>query len=175
PQKLSPNRHGECGSPSRAEYAWWRRWSATHWVGLPSTAVLPATVSAIRSPRFALNDPCVRYRWKPVPMPKPPMRYIAPPSATSSQVSPQPQATGTATSTAANGMVTNAQSAIRMPGPCRPSVRGLGAGSRSVADMAPRWDLVGYAYVTVTYGGVGLPDLACVKSFMARRGPGMMM
>ena len=52
---------------------WWRRWSATHWVGDPSIATLPATASTTRSQRLALNEPWVRYRWKPTPMPNPPM------------------------------------------------------------------------------------------------------
>ena len=60
PRTLPPKRHGECGSPSRSEKAWWRRWSATHWVMLPCTAKEPATARAIRSQRLALNEPWVK-------------------------------------------------------------------------------------------------------------------
>src|SRR6266536_6539726 len=69
--------------------------------------------------------------------------------ATYNHGSPHPQATGTAATTAAKGMTTNAQSAIRIPGDCLPSVSGLGpcgvAGdlSRTVDDMAPLRGLLG--------------------------------
>jgi len=66
-----PNSHGECGSPSLSEKAWWRRWSATHPITPPWNAVLPMTASAMRSGRFALNDPCVKYRWNPTVTPSP--------------------------------------------------------------------------------------------------------
>jgi hypothetical protein len=58
-----PYRHGECGSPARSEKAWWRRWSATHWMTGPWIAIDPAAASASRSGRFALNEPCVKCRW----------------------------------------------------------------------------------------------------------------
>src|SRR5690554_5609095 len=60
--------------------------------------------------------------------------------ATSVHDSHPPQATGTAASSAAKGMNTNAQRAIMVPVECRPSVSGLGPDSgRSsvVAVMAP--------------------------------------
>src|SRR5487761_1811226 len=38
-----PNRHGECGSPSRSLYLWCLRWSATQLSTGPSKAMLPAT------------------------------------------------------------------------------------------------------------------------------------
>ena len=56
----SPKRHGECGSPSRSLYAWWRRWSATQRITGPSMASDPAMASAIRSARLALNAPWVK-------------------------------------------------------------------------------------------------------------------
>jgi hypothetical protein len=31
----------------------------------------PTTARATRSQRLALNDPCVKYRWKPTVMPRP--------------------------------------------------------------------------------------------------------
>ncbi|GAA2382516.1 hypothetical protein GCM10010170_090840 [Dactylosporangium salmoneum] len=66
-----------------------------------------------------------------------------------------------------------------MPGFCLPSVSGFGprsglslcAGSRTETDMAPLKEVVtggGYAYVTVTYGGVGWPYEARVKSITRR-------
>ena len=61
----SPNRHGECGSPSWSLYLWCRRWSATQLSTGPSMARLPAIASAICSGRLALNEPWVKYRWKP--------------------------------------------------------------------------------------------------------------
>src|SRR5262245_57328041 len=98
-------------------------------------------------------------------MPMPVMTYKTMKIVTSAQLSPHPQATGAAAMTAANGMITKAQSAMRMPVGCFPSVSGFGPGavaavgfSRTGADMAPRrWSGTGslsYAYVTVTYGTV---------------------
>src|SRR5262249_34881736 len=76
--------------------------------------------------------------------PMPAMTYMTPHITRSSQLSPQPQATGAATTTATKGRSTNAQSAIRIPTGCLPSVSGLapsdvaGAGfSRGGADMTP--------------------------------------
>ena len=66
-----PNRHGECGSPSRSLYLWWRRWSATQTSSGPSMARLPAMAIATRSGLFALNELCVKWRWKPMLIPKP--------------------------------------------------------------------------------------------------------
>ena len=60
-----PYRQGECGSPSRSENAWWRRWLATHWTGDPSTASKPPMASAMRTPRRALNERWVKPRWYP--------------------------------------------------------------------------------------------------------------
>ena len=57
---VSPYRHGECGSPSASENLWCLRWSATQRTSGPSTAIDPATASAIRSGRFALKEPCVK-------------------------------------------------------------------------------------------------------------------
>src|SRR4051812_36394544 len=62
--------------------------------------------------------------------------------ATSVQDNQPPQATGTATSTARNGRITNAYSAISTPRGCGPSVSGLGpvlAASVSTEVMAPHW------------------------------------
>src|SRR5829696_4182306 len=95
----------------------------------------------------------------------PATRYQTVAMATSVQVSQPPQATGTAATSATNGMITNAHSPIMMPRPCLPSVRGFGpwSGATGVGGlsravvMAPRtlvgW-VIGYAYVTVTYGTV---------------------
>ena len=58
-----PNSQGECGSPSRSENAWWRRWSATQATTEPCEASPPATASAIRSGRLALKEPWVKRRW----------------------------------------------------------------------------------------------------------------
>jgi hypothetical protein len=55
-----PNSHGECGSPSRSEKAWWRRWSATQATTEPCDARLPASASAIRSGLLALKLPWVK-------------------------------------------------------------------------------------------------------------------
>ena len=55
-----PKRHGECGSPSRSEYLWCRRWSATQVSTGPSMASEPAMASATRSPVAALNELCVK-------------------------------------------------------------------------------------------------------------------
>ena len=71
PGRSSPYRHGECGSPSRSEKAWCRRWSATQWMTGPWMASEPATASAICSGRLALNEPCVKWRWKPTVTPSP--------------------------------------------------------------------------------------------------------
>ena len=60
PLTLSPNRHGECGSFSSSANWWCRRWSATQRIGAPSTAIVPASASVIRSQRLALKAPCVR-------------------------------------------------------------------------------------------------------------------
>ncbi len=70
----SPKRHGECGSPSASAYLWWRRWSATHLMTLPSMAMQPAIASAILSGRLARNEPWVKWRWKPTVMPSPLIR-----------------------------------------------------------------------------------------------------
>src|ERR1700728_4545499 len=53
----SPNRHGECGSPSLSLYLWCRRWSATQVRTGPSRSSVPATASAILNVRVALNEP----------------------------------------------------------------------------------------------------------------------
>ncbi len=66
-----PYSHGECGSPSRSENAWWRRWSATQMIGGPCTAIEPAIARKTRSPRLALNEPWVKCRWKPMVTPRP--------------------------------------------------------------------------------------------------------
>ena len=55
-----PNSHGECGSPSRSEKAWWRRWSATQMITGPWMPIPPMTARVIRSQRLALNEPCVK-------------------------------------------------------------------------------------------------------------------
>ena len=67
----SPYRHGECGSPSLSLYLWCLRWSDTQVMTGPSMARLPAIASATRRPVFALNEPWVKYRWKPTVMPSP--------------------------------------------------------------------------------------------------------
>src|SRR5512138_2543254 len=70
--------------------------------------------------------------------------------AMSVQDSQPPQATGTAASTARNGMTTNAYRAMRTPRACGPSVSGLGpaCGAASAVEvMAPHW--------TVGDGGAG--------------------
>src|SRR5690348_16470299 len=63
--------------------------------------------------------------------------------ATSVQDSQPPQATGTATSTARKGMITNAYRATSTPRGCGPSVSGLGPvvafGSVRTEVMAPHW------------------------------------
>ena len=64
-----PKSHGECGSPSASAWAWCRRWSATQCRIGPCTARLPATASAIRSPRRARNARWVKCRWKPTVTP----------------------------------------------------------------------------------------------------------
>ena len=52
-----PYSHGECGSPSRSEKAWCRRWSATQMITGPCTAIWPAIgQDDFRSGRLALND-----------------------------------------------------------------------------------------------------------------------
>src|ERR1017187_1474379 len=56
----SPNRHGECGSPSLSLYLWCRRWSATQSSSGPSIASDPATAMAILKARLGLNEPCVK-------------------------------------------------------------------------------------------------------------------
>src|ERR1700722_15849658 len=68
---LSPYRQGECGSPSLSLYLWCLRWSATQVMTGPWIARLPATASATRRPDLALNELCVKYRWKPMVMPSP--------------------------------------------------------------------------------------------------------
>src|SRR5580700_566164 len=55
-----PKRQGECGSPSRSLYLWWRRWSATQLSTGPSRAMDPAIASRTRRPVFALNEPWVK-------------------------------------------------------------------------------------------------------------------
>ena len=65
-----PNAHGEWGSPSLSEKAWWRRWSATQLKTLPCTASDPVIAIATRSHRFALNALCVKCRWKPTVTPR---------------------------------------------------------------------------------------------------------
>src|SRR5580658_9315832 len=69
-----PNRQGECGSPSLSLYLWCLRWSETQLSMGPSSASEPATASAILSARFALNEPWVKYRWKPIAIPRPESR-----------------------------------------------------------------------------------------------------
>ena len=66
-----PNSHGECGSPSLSENAWWRRWSATQLTMLPWKARLPVIASATFSGRAALNDLWVKWRWNPTVTPSP--------------------------------------------------------------------------------------------------------
>ena len=66
-----PNSHGECGSPSLSENAWWRRWSATQLTMLPWKARLPVIASATFSGRTALNDLWVKWRWNPTVTPRP--------------------------------------------------------------------------------------------------------
>lgn len=66
----------------------------------------------MRSGRFALNEPCVKYRWKPIVMPWQPMKYIATIRPRSSQLTPRPQASGTAATSATNGTTMNSRSAI---------------------------------------------------------------
>src|SRR5262245_40625927 len=85
----------------------------------------PATASVTRSQRLALNDPWVRYRWKPTVTPMPATIYITAKIAISIQDSQPPQAIGTAAINAMNGMTTKAQRAIMMPVAWRPSVSGL--------------------------------------------------
>ena len=65
-----PCSHGECGSPSRSENAWWRRWSATQFSTLPWIANDPEIAIATRSHFFALNDLCVKCRWNPTVTPR---------------------------------------------------------------------------------------------------------
>ena len=64
-----PCSHGECGSPSRSENAWWRRWSATQLRTLPCTASEPVIAITTRSHGLALNDLWVKWRWNPTVMP----------------------------------------------------------------------------------------------------------
>src|SRR6266700_4215099 len=56
----SPNRQGECGSPSLSLYLWCLRWSETQSSIGPSIAIDPATPSATLKARLDLNDPCVK-------------------------------------------------------------------------------------------------------------------
>lgn len=70
------------------------------------------TASAIRSGRFALNEPCVKYRWKPIVMPWHPRKYMKTSRPMSSQLTPQPHASGTAASTARNGTMMKISSEI---------------------------------------------------------------
>src|SRR5580658_4630061 len=56
----SPNRQGECGSPSLSLYLWCRRWSATQVSTGPSMARDPAMASATRRPVTALYEPWVK-------------------------------------------------------------------------------------------------------------------
>ncbi len=109
---VSPNRHGECGSPSWSENLWCLRWSATQRTSGPSTAIEPITASTIRSGRFALKEPCVKYRWKPMVMPWQARKYMNTIRPRSSQLTPQPQTSGIAASSARKGTTMNSSSAI---------------------------------------------------------------
>ncbi len=55
-----PNRHGECGSPSRSLYLWCRRWSATQVSTGPSMASVPGDGQGQPQAGPALNEPCVK-------------------------------------------------------------------------------------------------------------------
>src|SRR5699024_2010690 len=105
----SPNRHGECGSPSASEYLWWRRWSATHLMTLPSMASEPATAKAMRRGRLARNEPWVKCLWNPTVMPSPLITYKTVAITMSVQDRPHPQARATAATTASSGTNTNAK------------------------------------------------------------------
>src|SRR4029079_10286206 len=97
-------------------------------------AMLPARANAMWSGRLALNDPWVRYRWYPTVTPKPETVKNTANNARSVQPSPQPQAAGTAASTARKGTITNAYSATCSPLFFVPSTTGVGG-----AETGPVW------------------------------------
>src|SRR4029450_6944742 len=144
-------------------------------------AMLPAMANAMWSGRLALNDPWVRCRWYPTVTPKPETVKNTANKARAVQPRPEPRARGPAASTARNGTITNAYSAICSPLFLVPSTTGLGwavTGPASVVVSAGGVDstmvmgdhLSHSSYATVTYGAVASQGDVLVAAYPASVG-----
>ena len=80
----------------------------------------------LRNAGCAPKERCVKWRWKPTVTPRTLITYITAASPMSSQLSPHPQASGTAATRASTGTITKTWTSRLSPDGRRPSMIGFG-------------------------------------------------
>ena len=168
PRRSRRTATASAGRPRGRQNAWWRRWSATHCDrGRPRSPASRRPPGRSAAGRLALNEPWVRYRWKPVPMPRPaidveddghrdvdPGEPPAPGDRDRGDQRRERQGhEGPERDQDAGG--------LRALGQWLGACGEMGVFSRTGVDMAPRrvlGEIDSYAYVTVTYATVTRTD-----------------